>query len=107
MSDLAGFTPGPWRTTDLGGLQGHVFVEQTDSNGLAGLVVADCHRLDEGEANAKLIALAPTMYAELSRLRTALEEILKLADFDDRPRIKKVAREALRPALEKTDGTPK
>lgn len=49
-----------------------------------------------GEAPVLVLKSSP----ELSRLRTALEEILKLADFDDRPRIKKVAREALRPALE-------
>lgn len=142
MSDLAGvegFTPGPWWAV-IGDDQPVAYYR-----GVIGFVSTDppmaiCTGPDgdksgditaersEWEANARLMALAPTMYAELSRLRTALEEVIKrleprrkeieaiaaeaetdianvvgrfdCEDFD----LIDIAREALRPALEKTDG---
>lgn len=54
-------TPGPWRVNEKTSL-----VEQDDP---LGLFVADCRMLDEGRANAHLIAAAPDM---LDALKTIL-----------------------------------
>lgn len=111
MSDLAGvegFTPGPW-TLSKGA--DATFDHSIDINiGDWGPLSVSDDPLSE--ANAKLISLAPTMYAELSRLREALEEILALgedtpgalSDTEQAIEAHHIAREALRPALEKTDG---
>jgi len=66
-------TPGPWRTEDL-------FVYPTDETKTA---VADCGRtiynIEQGRANAKLIAAAP----ELLEMLKAAKEHLEYCGYGD------------------------
>lgn len=78
------FTPGPWRIryrTDIVGVRqdvGHEGVVAGCGNHESNQV--DCN--PESEANARLIAAAPDLLAELSRLMPALERIER--DYPDR-----------------------
>lgn len=55
-------TPGPWRVKANAA---KILIEQTDEQGRWGLFVADCSMLDEGLANATLMAASPEMLATL------------------------------------------
>lgn len=81
VSEISGFTPGPWK----------VFTDPTGTKiigigELNGAGVTDCGfgiwRGGDAEclANARLIAAAPDMHAEIGRLRGALATIVSLHD---------------------------
>lgn len=81
MSETA-FTPGPWTAErdDVpydGGFE--TWVVNADG---AGICMMDCPK-DEMEANARLIAASPEMYAKLDGLQTMLEETIAHVDLPD------------------------
>jgi hypothetical protein len=76
---LEGTTPGPWRISTANPLA----INSDQGEESVGIATTHCDmdgvfpRRNEAEANAKLIAMAPTLAAENARLRDVLEALVK------------------------------
>ena len=76
---LEGTTPGPWRISTANPLA----INSDQGEESVGIATTHCDmdgvfpRRNEAEANAKLIAMAPTLAAENARLRAALEALVQ------------------------------
>lgn len=100
MSEFEGHTPGLWRLFDDDGSDAHgrlIWGGDTDASSLQGcpvaIVLPDGHEASF-EANARLIAAAPTLLAQRDALAEALSKIAsceKRADGD----VVDIARKAL------------
>lgn len=84
---LAEVTPGPWFYNDdpRDGMEWNIHIHHTDEDRICFMSNMGESRVDEVEANARLIAVAPDLAAEVVRLRKALEEIVEpTAAMEDR-----------------------
>lgn len=116
MTDIpSGYTPGPWNA-DGPDWAGDYNITPPHEEAVVAAVISNVRPASEVEANARLIALAPEMADEITRLRADVER-LRTALWDVHAicnnyphffwwpvhRIKRFVRAALT-AQEKTDG---
>lgn len=77
VADLVGFTEGPWKYTPRGNgylvTRSDVFVV---GHGICALNPSQAANEDQCEANARLIASAPTLYADNKQLREIIAELV-------------------------------
>ena len=104
---LPAFTPAPWKVTrDMGALTLDIGVTDyvPDSDDFRGMVawISETNGIgsDERQANARLIAAAPSLYEALKGL---LEEVDAHLDYEDDPDMQKAAERA-REAIQQATG---
>lgn len=101
---MADFVQGPWEVSEH---TQNVCAANSPDNG--GNIICQAPRgfissLVYWEANARLIAIAPEMYAKLNDLRTLLEESLVYLDFEVDEMIFKQAIKDIESLLAKAEG---